>query len=248
MLAHALKPPQAASPGGRRGAAGGRSVLPRVRRYHGFASFGACRWACWRATRLPRSEFSALSDPRTRWRAIDLVRVSGRRVDSVSACGHQRAPRAPIGNPGFTDRLQHVRLRAVRLGGPAALHQRPGRRRDRLTRWAALGLLTAWSPSTWCCAPRGRSPSSARTTSSDCAHCSTGTAPATRSAYFALRRDKSVVFSTSGKAAVAYRVRLRRDAGQRRPDRRPGGVARRDRQVPGGGRPARLGTGRRRVQ
>ena len=37
--------------------------------------------------------------------------------------------------------------------------------------------------------------------------------------YFALRDDKSVIWSVTGKACVCYRVRVRRHAGQRRPDR-----------------------------
>ena len=46
--------------------------------------------------------------------------------------------------------------------------------------------------------------------------------------YFNLRRDKSVVWSESGKAAHRLPGRVRRHAGQRRPARRPRGLARRD--------------------
>ena len=47
--------------------------------------------------------------------------------------------------------------------------------------------------------------------------------------YFALRDDRSVIFSPSGKAAVTYRVVGTVSPRRRRPARRPGGLARRHR-------------------
>ena len=66
--------------------------------------------------------------------------------------------------------------------------------------------------------------------------------------YFALRDDKSVIWSPSGKAGVCYRVVSGRDAGLRRSARRPRGVARRHRRVPGRCGPARVASGRHGVQ
>jgi lysyl-tRNA synthetase class 2 len=62
--------------------------------------------------------------------------------------------------------------------------------------------------------------------------------------YFALRHDKSVIWSPSGKSCIGYRVVSGSDARQRRPDRGPGGVAGCDTRVPRRGGAPRLGARR----
>lgn len=58
--------------------------------------------------------------------------------------------------------------------------------------------------------------------------------------YFALRRDKNVIFSPTGKAAVSYRVIGGVSLAAGDPARRPRGVARGDRRLAGTSRTARL--------
>ena len=58
----------------------------------------------------------------------------------------------------------------------------------------------------------------------------------------ARRQERDLVPDRQGRRLLPRGVR--RDAGQRRPDRRSGGLARRDRPVPGRGGAARLGAGR----
>ena len=58
----------------------------------------------------------------------------------------------------------------------------------------------------------------------------------------ARRQERDLVADRQGLHLLPRRVRG--DAGQRRPDRRPGGLARRDRSLPGRGQAARLGAGR----
>ena len=61
--------------------------------------------------------------------------------------------------------------------------------------------------------------------------------------YFALRRDKSVVWSAERQGGDHLPRRARRRARQRRPDRRPRGVARRHRRLPRARRRVRLDAG-----
>jgi hypothetical protein len=61
--------------------------------------------------------------------------------------------------------------------------------------------------------------------------------------YYATRRDKSVIFSPDGRAAVTYRVLASGEPGQRRPDRAPGRVAGGDRRVGDRGAFTRLAPG-----
>ena len=63
-------------------------------------------------------------------------------------------------------------------------------------------------------------------------------------AYFATRRDKSVIFSPDGRAAVTYRVVARSEPGQRRSGRPHELVVRRDRRVDRRGSQVRLVPGR----
>ena len=62
-------------------------------------------------------------------------------------------------------------------------------------------------------------------------------------AYFATRRDKSVVFAANGRSAITYRVDLGRLPGQQRPDRAAGSLAGRDQGLAGPGRHVRLDAG-----
>lgn len=151
-----------------------------------------------------RAQFQALPDPRGRWRALANFAVLGTGSVLLGLLVVSAHPARVVGHPGLGDRLQHVLLGLIGIEGPVGY--------DNTTSWTvgtslgALGLLTAVT--TLYFALRPEHPV-ARLDARDeerlrallerhGARDSLG--------HFALRRDKSVVFSPSGKAAVCYRV------------------------------------------
>ncbi|WP_327043809.1 phosphatidylglycerol lysyltransferase domain-containing protein [Microbispora sp. NBC_01189] len=152
-----------------------------------------------------RREFYALSDPRSRWRALWNLLALGAFDVMLGWVIVDSHPRTVVGDPGFGHRMQHVLLGLVGLDGPVAYAS------DRVAdlvsfSLAGLGVLTAVT--TIYLALRPERPAAALTEHDEerlrglldryGRQDSLG--------YFALRRDKSVIFSPSGKAAVAYRV------------------------------------------
>ncbi|MFI1728574.1 phosphatidylglycerol lysyltransferase domain-containing protein [Streptomyces acidicola] len=151
-----------------------------------------------------RDEFSALPDPRSRWYALGnfiLMGAGSLLLGVVIVSVHTRHI---VGDPSLSDRLEHVLYGLFGFEGPVDY--------TGTTSWTvgfslgALGLLTAIT--TIYLALRPEHPA-ARLTEDDEAQLralldrhggrdSLG--------HFALRRDKAVVFSPSGKAAVTYRV------------------------------------------
>ncbi|MFH9741050.1 phosphatidylglycerol lysyltransferase domain-containing protein [Streptomyces roseolus] len=151
-----------------------------------------------------RDQFAALPDPRSRWRALANFVVMGAGSLALGLVVVSAHPRRVVGDPSLTDRLEHVLLGLVGVEGPVAY--------TRGVDWTvgyslgALGMLTALT--TLYLALRPEHPA-ARLTDEDEARLralldlhggrdSLG--------HFALRHDKGVVFSPSGKAAVCYRV------------------------------------------
>ncbi len=151
-----------------------------------------------------RSEFRALPDPRSRWKALTnflLMSVFSVGIGCVIVGTHaQRA----VGEPSIAELLKHVVYGLFGVEGPVDYYGR--------TSWTigtslgALGLLTALT--TIYLAFRPEHPA-ARLTEEDENRLRTLLAKhGARDSlgHFALRRDKGVVFSPSGKAAVTYRV------------------------------------------
>ncbi|MEU9762866.1 phosphatidylglycerol lysyltransferase domain-containing protein [Streptomyces sp. NPDC047985] len=151
-----------------------------------------------------RGQFSALPDPRSRWWALANFVVLGAGSMGLGLVIVSSHPRRILGSPSIADRLQHVLYGLFGVEGPVDYSGD--------TSWTvgyslgALGLLTAVT--TIYLAFRPEHPA-ARLTGDDEARLrallekhggrdSLG--------HFALRRDKAVVFSPSGKAAVCYRV------------------------------------------
>lgn len=151
-----------------------------------------------------RSEFEALPDPRSRWRAVAnfvLVGAGSLLLGLVIVSAH---PNRLVGNPSLSDRIEHVLYGLCGFEGPVDYSGN--------TSWTvafslgALGLLTAVT--TIYLAFRPEHPA-ARLTAED----EEGLRVLLEKhggrdslGHFALRRDKAVVFSPSGKAAVTYRV------------------------------------------
>ena len=151
-----------------------------------------------------RREFYALSDPRTRWRALwNLVGMSvfSFGLGLVIVSSHERT----VGNPSIVDRFWQVFWGLIGIGGP--IHYRSQHVSDLVYySLAALGLLTAVS--TLWLATKPSKPVAELNQAEEAQVRELLAKHGARDSlgYFALRRDKSVIFSPSGKAAIAYRV------------------------------------------
>jgi lysyl-tRNA synthetase class 2 len=151
-----------------------------------------------------REEFRALGDPRTRWRAVLVFFVLAVAslvvgVLMVTLLRH----RVVGGPPSLVVMVQEVVRGLVGISGPLVF--RPDRINDLndfvLT---ALGLMTALT--TIYLALRAPEPHPELTDFDEASMRTLLQRSPDSLGYFNLRRDKSVVWSESGKAAIAYRV------------------------------------------
>ncbi|AXE22336.1 hypothetical protein C0216_01785 [Streptomyces globosus] len=149
-------------------------------------------------------EFKALPDPRSRWKALTnfvLMSAGSIGLGLVIVNSH---PGRVVGRPGIYEQITHVVYGLFGFEGPVDYAGRVS--------WTvgyslgALGMLTALT--TIYLALRPEHPA-ARLTADDEARLRELLARhggRDSLGHFALRRDKAVVFSPSGKAAVTYRV------------------------------------------
>ncbi|MEJ1201696.1 MULTISPECIES: phosphatidylglycerol lysyltransferase domain-containing protein [unclassified Streptomyces] len=151
-----------------------------------------------------RDQFAALPDPRSRWRALANFVLMGAGSLVLGLVVVNAHPHRMVGDPSLADRLTHVLYGLFGVEGPVDYWGN--------TSWTvafslgALGLLTAIT--TVYLAFRPEHPA-ARLTEDDEARLRDLLARhggRDSLGHFALRRDKAVVFSPSGKAAVTYRV------------------------------------------
>ncbi|MFG2114295.1 phosphatidylglycerol lysyltransferase domain-containing protein [Streptomyces sp. NPDC048718] len=151
-----------------------------------------------------RDQFAALPDPRSRWRALAnfvLMGAGSLVLGLVIVSAH---PRRVVGSPSLTDRLEHVLYGLFGFEGPVSYTGN--------TDWTvgyslgALGMLTALT--TAYLAFRPEHPAARLTEDDEARLRALLERHGARDSlgHFALRRDKGVVFSPSGKAAVCYRV------------------------------------------
>lgn len=151
-----------------------------------------------------RGEFAALPDPRTRWKALANFVLLGGASFGLGLVIVGSHPGKVVGDPSFPDRLQHVLWGLFGFEGP--VHYTGGVDYTVGYSLGALGLLTVVT--TAYLAFRPEQPA-ARLTADDerrlrellARHGGRDSL-----GHFALRRDKAVVFSPTGKAAVCYRV------------------------------------------
>ncbi|MFE2991239.1 phosphatidylglycerol lysyltransferase domain-containing protein [Streptomyces sp. NPDC059262] len=151
-----------------------------------------------------RSEFAALPDPRSRWRALANFVLMGAGSIVIGLAIVSAHPKKLVGDPSLSDRLEHVLYGLFGVDGPVDYQGR--------TSWTvacslgALGLLTALT--TIYLAFRPEHPAARLTEDDEARLRSLLDKHGARDSlgHFALRRDKGVVFSPSGKAAVCYRV------------------------------------------
>ncbi|MFD9000964.1 phosphatidylglycerol lysyltransferase domain-containing protein [Streptomyces sp. NPDC059582] len=151
-----------------------------------------------------RDQFDALPDPRSRWRALANFVLMGAGSLVLGLVIVSVHPNRLIGDPSLADRLAHVLYGLFGFEGPVDYQGS--------TTWTvafslgALGLLTAVTTIYFAFRPEHPA---ARLTEEDEARLRALLAKhggRDSLGHFALRRDKAVVFSPSGKAAVTYRV------------------------------------------
>ncbi|MFE0795778.1 phosphatidylglycerol lysyltransferase domain-containing protein [Streptomyces mutabilis] len=151
-----------------------------------------------------RDQFAALPDPRSRWRALAnfvLMSAGSLVLGLIVVNAH---PHRMIGDPSLADRITHVLYGLFGVEGPVDYRGH--------TSWTvafslgALGLLTAVT--TIYLALRPEHPAARLTEDDETRLRALLARHGGRDSlgHFALRRDKAVVFSPSGKAAVTYRV------------------------------------------
>ncbi|MEZ0072796.1 phosphatidylglycerol lysyltransferase domain-containing protein [Planotetraspora sp. GP83] len=152
-----------------------------------------------------RREFYALSDPRSRWRALWNFLVLGAFDIVIGWLLVVTHLRMAIGRPGLSDQLQHVLLGLFGLEGPI---QYASERTGDLVYYSLAGLGALTAVTTLYLALRPERPAAALTPDDDRRLRALLDRYGRQDSlgYFALRRDKSVIFSPSGKAAIAYRV------------------------------------------
>jgi lysyl-tRNA synthetase class 2 len=151
-----------------------------------------------------RGEFRALGDPRTRWRAVRAFFVLALTsvVVGVLMVFLLRF-RVVGGEPSFTDVVQEALTGLVGLEGPLTFQ--PHRVND-LSDFVLIGLGLMTALTTIYLALRPPEPRLELTDADDAAMRTLLQRSPDSLGYFNLRRDKSVVWSESGKAAIAYRV------------------------------------------
>ncbi|MER8045676.1 phosphatidylglycerol lysyltransferase domain-containing protein [Streptomyces sp. NPDC094032] len=151
-----------------------------------------------------RDQFAALPDPRSRWRALANFVLMGAGSIALGLVIVSAHPRRVVGSPSLTDRLEHVLYGLFGFEGPVAYTGNV----DWTVGYSlgALGMLTALTTIYFAFRPEHPA---ARLTEDDETRLRALLAKhGARDSlgHFALRRDKGVVFSPSGKAAVCYRV------------------------------------------
>ncbi|MEV6249975.1 phosphatidylglycerol lysyltransferase domain-containing protein [Streptomyces sp. NPDC051742] len=151
-----------------------------------------------------RAEFAALPDPRSRWRALANFVVMGGGSIALGLVIVSAHPRRVLGSPSLADRLEHVLYGLFGVEGPVGYSNGV----DWTVGYSlgALGMLTALT--TIYLAFRPEHPAARLTDEDEHRLRALLDQHGGRDSlgHFALRRDKGVVFSPSGKAAVCYRV------------------------------------------
>ncbi|WP_269857842.1 phosphatidylglycerol lysyltransferase domain-containing protein [Streptomyces sp. RPT161] len=152
-----------------------------------------------------RSQFTALSDPRTRWRAafnFVLLSVVSFGIGLLIVSAH---PNSEIGNPTFLDRVKTVLYGLFGFGGP--VHYAHDRTAD-IVGYSLGGLGFLILLSTAYLVLRPEHPTAVLSPEDEEQIRGLLEKHGRRDSlgHFALRRDKSVIFSSTGKAAISYRV------------------------------------------
>ncbi|AEW95003.1 hypothetical protein SCATT_26320 [Streptantibioticus cattleyicolor NRRL 8057 = DSM 46488] len=152
-----------------------------------------------------KSEFAALSDPRTRWRALlnfAVLTVVSFGVGLLIVSSH---PSTESGNPGIVDRCLTVLYGLFGFGGP--VHYTSDRVADIVGySLGGLGFLILFTTAYLILRPEHPTAQLSEEDEDRLRELLAKHGGRDSLGHFALRRDKSVIFSPTGKAAICYRV------------------------------------------
>ncbi|GAB7181581.1 phosphatidylglycerol lysyltransferase domain-containing protein [Kitasatospora sp. Ki12] len=150
-------------------------------------------------------EFYAKADPRTRWRAVVNLVVMGLLSVLLGLLIVSTRTKYEIGHPGLSERLQHVGYGLLGFEGPVRY---TNVRMSDLVAYllGGLGLLTAFTTAYLALRPGKPKPELTEEDEAKVRELLARHGERDSLGYFALRRDKSVLFSPTGKAAISYRV------------------------------------------
>jgi lysyl-tRNA synthetase class 2 len=152
-----------------------------------------------------RAEFYALSDPRSRWRAIWTFWVMAAADVVLGLTLVSARPHEIIGGDGLFERFYHVLLGLAGISGP--MHFRGDGYGDYIyLSLFGLGLLTVLVTLYLFLRPAEPVAHLTPAQEEQVRGLLEKHGPRDSLGYFALRRDKSVLFSPTGKACIAYRV------------------------------------------
>ncbi|WP_078859532.1 phosphatidylglycerol lysyltransferase domain-containing protein [Streptomyces rubellomurinus] len=150
-------------------------------------------------------EFYAKADPRTRRSAVVNLVVMGALSVLLGLVIVWTRTKYELGHPGFSERLQHVGYGLVGFEGP--LRYSNDRMFDLVSMLlGGLGLLTAFTTAYLALRPSKPKPVLTVEDEEKVRELLKRHGERDSLGYFALRRDKSVLFSPTGKAAISYRV------------------------------------------
>jgi lysyl-tRNA synthetase class 2 len=148
-----------------------------------------------------RRDFTARSQPRSRLAAVRVFLVTG----TVSMVAGYLLVRRAADDDTFLYQLQQVFLGLLGFAPDLTFRYRPGMRFTEIA-LTTLGGLTALLTVATLLAPARKLPQRTADAESGVRGLLAQWGERDSLGYFALRQDKSVIFSPSGKAAVAYRV------------------------------------------
>ncbi|MFJ6770140.1 phosphatidylglycerol lysyltransferase domain-containing protein [Kitasatospora sp. NPDC091257] len=154
---------------------------------------------------IHQREFYAKADPRTRWRALVNLVVMGVLSVLLGLLIVSTRTKYEIGHPGLAERLQHVGYGLFGFEGPVRYNNV---RMSDLVAYllGGLGLLTAFTTAYLALRPGKPKPELTAEDEEKVRELLGRHGERDSLGYFALRRDKSVLFSPTGKAAISYRV------------------------------------------
>ncbi|MFD8483728.1 phosphatidylglycerol lysyltransferase domain-containing protein [Kitasatospora sp. NPDC059673] len=154
---------------------------------------------------IHQREFYAKADPRTRWRAVLNFVVLGVVSVLIGLAIVSVRWKYEIGDPSLYQRLEHVGYGLFGFEGP--IHYTSDRISDLVGySLGALGLVTALTTAYLALRPEKPEPELTPEDELKLRDLLARHGKRDSLGYFALRRDKSVLFSPTGKAAISYRV------------------------------------------